>query len=165
MGQIQHRSATTTEAIRRALQHSQESLRTLSRRHGINPKTVAKWRKRSSTADHRTGPTVPQVQALSIEQEAVIVAFRSTLCCRSMTVVRLASRDSSVDSLLSAPLPGTAGRPIQRVRPQPTLRSGRWPRRGRACPRPFSLRPDRYGRSRSWHQSAAGGRGRQAREG
>src|SRR5260370_22433530 len=76
MGQILHRSATTTEAIRRAIQHSQESLRTLSRRHGINPKTVAKWRKRSSTADHRTGPTVPKSTVLSIEQEAIIVAFR-----------------------------------------------------------------------------------------
>ena len=76
MGQVLHRSATTTEAIRRAIQHSQESLRTLSRRHGINPKTVAKWRKRSSTADHRTGPTVPRSTVLSIEQEAVIVAFR-----------------------------------------------------------------------------------------
>jgi hypothetical protein len=31
MGQILHRSATTTEAIRRAIQHSQESLRTLAR--------------------------------------------------------------------------------------------------------------------------------------
>jgi transposase InsO family protein len=76
MGQVLHRSATTTEAIRRAIQHSQESLRTLSRRHGINPKTVAKWRKRSSTADHRTGPTVPRSTVLSIEQETVIVAFR-----------------------------------------------------------------------------------------
>src|SRR5258708_6886567 len=36
MGQILHRSATTTEAVRRAIQHSQESLRSLSRRHGIN---------------------------------------------------------------------------------------------------------------------------------
>jgi hypothetical protein len=36
MGQILHRSATTTEAIRRAIQHSQGSLRTLSRRHGIS---------------------------------------------------------------------------------------------------------------------------------
>jgi hypothetical protein len=53
-----------------------ESLRTLARRHGINPKTVAKWRKRSSTADHRTGPTVPKSTLLSIEQEAIIVAFR-----------------------------------------------------------------------------------------
>jgi transposase InsO family protein len=76
MGQVLHRSATTTAAIRRAIQHSQESLRTLSRRHGINPKTVAKWRKRSSTADHRTGPTVPRSTVLSVEQEAVIVVFR-----------------------------------------------------------------------------------------
>jgi len=76
MGQVLHRSATTAEAIRRAIQHSQESLRTLARRHGINPKTGAKWKKRSSTADHRTGPTVPKSTLLSIEQEAIIVAFR-----------------------------------------------------------------------------------------
>ena len=46
MGQILHRSATTTEAIRRAIQNSQASLRELAVRYGINPKTVAKWRRR-----------------------------------------------------------------------------------------------------------------------
>ena len=46
MGRILHRSAATTAAIRRAIQHSQESLRTLARQHGINPKTMAKGRKR-----------------------------------------------------------------------------------------------------------------------
>ena len=76
MGQVLHRSATTTEAVRRAIQHSQESLRALARRHGINPKTVAKWRKRCSTADLKTGPTVPKSTVLSVDQEAVIVAFR-----------------------------------------------------------------------------------------
>ena len=76
MGQVLHRSATTTEAIRRAIQHSQESMRALARRHGINPKTVAKWKKRESTADRRTGPTVPRSTVLSVEQEAIIVAFR-----------------------------------------------------------------------------------------
>ena len=40
MGQVLHRSATTTEAIRRAIQHGQESLRRLSRRQGINLKTM-----------------------------------------------------------------------------------------------------------------------------
>ena len=85
MGQILHRSATTTAAIRRAIQHSQESLRALARRHGINPKTVAKWRKRDSTADRRTGPSVPKSTVLSVEQEAIIVAFPSTRCCRSTT--------------------------------------------------------------------------------
>ncbi len=42
MGQVLHGSATTTEAIRRAIQNSQASLRALAERHGINPKTVAK---------------------------------------------------------------------------------------------------------------------------
>jgi transposase InsO family protein len=76
MGQVLHGSARTTAAVRRAIQHSQESMRALSRRYGINPKTVAKWRKRESTADRRTGPTVPRSTVLSIEQEAIIVAFR-----------------------------------------------------------------------------------------
>ncbi|MGO7733521.1 IS481 family transposase, partial [Rhizobium johnstonii] len=49
MGQILHGSATTTEAIRRAIQNSQTSLRVLAKRYGINQKTVAKWRKRTST--------------------------------------------------------------------------------------------------------------------
>ncbi len=76
MGQVLHWSATTTEAVRRAIQHSQESLRALARRHGINPKTVAKWRKRCSVADLPTGPKKPRSTVLTIEQEAVIVAFR-----------------------------------------------------------------------------------------
>ena len=76
MGQVLHRGATTTEAIRRAIQHSQESLRVLARRHGINQKTVAKWRKRCSVADLPTGPKHPRSTVLTAEQEAVIVAFR-----------------------------------------------------------------------------------------
>ena len=76
MGQVLHGSATTTEAIRRAIQHSQESLRALSKRYGINQKTVAKWRKRTSVADLPTGPREPTSTVLSREDEAVIVAFR-----------------------------------------------------------------------------------------
>jgi transposase-like protein len=76
MGQILHGCATTTEAVRRAIQHSQKSLRTLARRHGINQKTVAKWKKRSTTADLPTGPKVPKSTSLSLEDEAIIVAFR-----------------------------------------------------------------------------------------
>ena len=41
MGQVLHGSIRTTEAIRRAIQHRQESLRALAKRYGINPKTVA----------------------------------------------------------------------------------------------------------------------------
>ena len=76
MGQVLHGSATTTEAVRRAIQHSQESLRALARRHGINQKTVAKWKRRTSTADLPTGPKIAKSTVLSIEEEAVIVAFR-----------------------------------------------------------------------------------------
>ena len=76
MGQVHHGSATTTAAVRRAIQHSQESLRTLAKRYGINQKTVAKWKKRTSTADRKTGPSEPRSTVLSLEQEALIVAFR-----------------------------------------------------------------------------------------
>jgi transposase-like protein len=43
-----------------AIQHSQESLKRLSVRYGINPKTVAKWRKRES----HTGGTDGAQQSL-----------------------------------------------------------------------------------------------------
>src|SRR6202789_3760463 len=76
MAQVLHRGTTTTEAIRRAIQHSQESLRTLACRHGINAKTVAKWKKRGSVADLPTGPKQPRSTVLSVEEEAVVVAFR-----------------------------------------------------------------------------------------
>jgi transposase InsO family protein len=76
MGQVLHGSATTTEAVRRAIQHSQESLRALAKRYGVNPKTIAKWRSRKSVADLRTGPKKPRSTVLTIEEEAVVVAFR-----------------------------------------------------------------------------------------
>ncbi len=44
-----------TAAVRRAIQHSQESLRALAKRYSINQKTVAKWKKRTSIDDLPTG--------------------------------------------------------------------------------------------------------------
>src|SRR3954469_15354027 len=76
MGQVLHGSARTTAAVRRTIQQSQESLRTLAKRHGINPKTVAKWRKRNSVADRPTGPKQVRSTVLSAEEEASVVAFR-----------------------------------------------------------------------------------------
>lgn len=76
MGQVLHGSARTTAAVRRAIQHSQESLRALAQRHGVNQKTVAKWKKRTAVDDLRTGPKDPRSTVLSIEEEAIIVAFR-----------------------------------------------------------------------------------------
>src|ERR1700741_3976057 len=76
MGQILHGCATTTEAVRRAIQNSQESLRALAMRFGINQKTVAKWKERETVADLPTGPKEAKSTVLSIEEEAIIVAFR-----------------------------------------------------------------------------------------
>jgi transposase-like protein len=51
MGQVLHGCARTTEAVRRAIQHSQKSLNDLAEQYGINPKTVAKWKKRAFAND------------------------------------------------------------------------------------------------------------------
>ena len=69
MDQVLHGSATTTEAIRRAIQHSQESLRTLAKRYGINQKTVRKRKGRAPAADLPTGPREPRSTVLSVEEE------------------------------------------------------------------------------------------------
>ena len=76
MGQVLHGSATTTEAVRRAIQHSQESIRALADRYGVNPKTIAKWKKRETVSDRKTGPKEGHSTVLLPEEEAVIVAFR-----------------------------------------------------------------------------------------
>jgi len=91
MGQVLHGSATTTEAIRRAIQHSQESLRALARRHGINPKTVAKWRKRCSVADLRTGPRVPRspVRLIVFELVSESLSERHTVCGTIALLIQL----------------------------------------------------------------------------
>jgi transposase-like protein len=48
----------------------------LSQELGINPKTVAKWRKRATVEDMKTGPTEPHSTVLTEAEEAAIVAFR-----------------------------------------------------------------------------------------
>src|SRR3546814_10298072 len=70
MGQVRHGSATTTHAVRAAIQRSQASLATLSRELGINPKTVAKWRKRATVDDRKTGPKAPRSTTLTEGEEA-----------------------------------------------------------------------------------------------
>ena len=96
MGQILHGCATTTEAVRRAIQNSQESLRALARRYGINQKTVAKWKQRETVADRPTGPKEAKSTVLSIEEEAIIVASGDILCCRSMIASMHYSRPSRI---------------------------------------------------------------------
>jgi len=76
MGQVLHGSATTTETVRRAIQARQESVRAAAKRYGISATTVQKWRSRQTSMDARMGPKEPRSSVLSLEDEAVIVAFR-----------------------------------------------------------------------------------------
>jgi len=76
MGQVLHGRASTTETVRRAIQTSQASLRSLAKQYSIDPKTVVKWKKRSTVTDAPMGPKEPRFTVLSEEEEAAIVAFR-----------------------------------------------------------------------------------------
>lgn len=76
MGQVLHKRARTTEATRRAIQVSEESLKKLAKRYGINEKAVAKWKNRDYVHDSPMGPKKPKSTVLSTEEEAACVAFR-----------------------------------------------------------------------------------------
>jgi hypothetical protein len=77
MGQVLHGCARTTAAVRRAIQHRQKSLNVLAEQYGVNPKTVAKWKKRSFANDAPMGPKEARSTVLTNEKEAAIVAFRT----------------------------------------------------------------------------------------
>ena len=76
MGKIPHGCATTTPATRRLIQQSTESLQTLATRFGIDPKTVAKWRSRTTTDEAVRGPK-PASTVLTPAEEAALVLFRT----------------------------------------------------------------------------------------
>ena len=76
MGQVLHGSATTTHAVRAAIQRSKASISQLAKQYHVNPKTVQKWRKRKSVEDAAMGPRDARSTVLSIEEEAACVAFR-----------------------------------------------------------------------------------------
>jgi hypothetical protein len=76
MAGLLHGSARTTPRVRAALQASQEATRVLAARYGLNPKTVTKWRGRTTTADQPMGPSRPRSTVLTEAEEAIVVAFR-----------------------------------------------------------------------------------------
>src|ERR687885_2214137 len=75
-----HGSARTTPRVRAELQASEESARALAARYGLNPKTVAKWRGRTGTADAPMGPARPRSTVLTEAEEANVVEFRRRTC-------------------------------------------------------------------------------------
>ena len=76
MGQVLHGCARTTEAVRREIQNSKESVKALSERLGLNYKTVLKWKRRDFVHDMPMGPKDPHSTVLTREEEAICVAFR-----------------------------------------------------------------------------------------
>lgn len=76
MGQVLHGCARTTQAVRRAIQHSQASIASLADAYNLNVKTVAKWKKRDFVTDSPMGPKKICSTVLSVEEEAICVAFR-----------------------------------------------------------------------------------------
>jgi transposase InsO family protein len=71
-----HGSARTTPRVRAELQAAQGTTRSLAARYGLNPKTVAKWRGRTGTADAPMGPRRPRSSVLTEIEEAIVVEFR-----------------------------------------------------------------------------------------
>src|ERR687890_2609385 len=92
-----HGSARTTPRVRAELQEAQAATRPLAARYGLNPKTVAKWRGRTTTADQPMGPVRPRRTVLTEAEEAIVVEFRrrtllpldDVLGCLRETIPRL----------------------------------------------------------------------------
>ena len=70
-----HGRATTTPAIRKAIQESKESILKLAKKYGINHNTVQKWKKRTTTTDQKCGRPL-RSSTLTIHKETAMVAFR-----------------------------------------------------------------------------------------
>ena len=70
-----HGRATTTPTIRKQIQESKKTILELAKHYGINPKTVAKWKKRDHVHDLRPGPPSAS-KSLTRSQEAAVIAFR-----------------------------------------------------------------------------------------
>lgn len=75
MGQILHKHAKTTHAIRAEIQRSQATIAELSKKYNLNPKTVLKWKHRQNVEDAPMGPKRVRT-VLSEQEEAMIYAFR-----------------------------------------------------------------------------------------
>jgi len=109
VGQVLHGSAHTTEAVRRAIQRSEASVRALAKRHGISPTTVQKWRKRATVADAPMGPKPVRSTVLTVEEEAMVMAVSTSHAVAAGRLsLRPPAHDSAPDALGAAPLPTTA---------------------------------------------------------
>ena len=94
MGQIRHGCAPTTQAIKATIQRSQAMNAAPSREDGIKVKTVAKWRKRETLDNRKTGLmepslTEPGLTVLNPAEETMVVALGVIRCFRLMIACML----------------------------------------------------------------------------
>lgn len=86
MDKVVHGCATTTEAVRQAMQNGQESRRQQAKRYGINQKTAAKWEKRKAVADLPTGPGDARSTVFSPNEKPLSLPSAGIRYCHLMTV-------------------------------------------------------------------------------
>ncbi len=86
---------------------SQASLAQLSRELGVNPETVAKWRKRATVEDMKTGPSEPRSTILTEAQEAAVVALRRHTLLPLDDCLYALQPSIPPDAICVAPLSGT----------------------------------------------------------
>lgn len=116
MGQVLHGTATTTEAVRRAIQNSEKSLRVLAKRHGINQKTVPKWKTRTLVADLPTGPNDAKSTVLSLDDEKIrCIAVSRQFCKDAIEYAEPAPADEPVADRFRRPVCSRRVPPMQAV--------------------------------------------------
>ena len=81
MGQVLHGCARTTEAVRREIQNSKESMKALAERFGLNCKTVSKWKHRNFVHDMPMGPKTLILQCLRAKRKLPVLRVANTLFC------------------------------------------------------------------------------------
>ncbi len=96
MRQVRHGSGTITHAVKAGIQRSQASLSTLTRELGISHKAVAKWRKRATVENLKTGPKAPHSTTLTEAGRQRSSHSGVTHYCRSTIAFTGCSRRSRV---------------------------------------------------------------------
>lgn len=76
MGQVLHKRATTTHAIRTAIQQSKESVKAIAEHYSLSQTTVRKWKSRATVEDLPMGKKNRCSTVLSSFEEEMIVRLR-----------------------------------------------------------------------------------------
>ena len=96
MGQVLHRCATTTYAVRAAIQRSKASNAEFAEQYGVNQKTIRKWRSRKSVEDAPMGPKRFARPSCHPRKKRRASPFANTRFCRWTTVFKCYKRRSRI---------------------------------------------------------------------